>query len=447
MIFGGLWFASVMGIVLQISRPKLEQHVAGLSVCFLVTYIITTFVFYYSIDGVGMWGSVLQSPQIYTSQTVPFPVVNEQEITFTISILLICLASFMLQQHVREYAFNLLDRQHAVMNLYDQNADLKKQLKDPDDANILEVLENIDTWEFDIFELVKQTGGRPLYHLGMAIFQIYNFQSTFNVDETVMRAFLGKIESRYQANLYHNSAHAADVMHSMYYFLAVLGLSELVTTEDAFAGIVAAAMHDVDHPGYNNAFMIATSSPTAIRYNDVAVLEHYHASTGFDIMLNEPGCNVLGGVTPERYRTLRAAIVSMILATDMTAHFEFIGKFKNKINGAGLDFADPKDRQLCMDIAIKCGDINNATKSQALCTQWAMNIMEEFFRQGDAERSRGLPISMFMDRQTTVISKCQVGFIDYIVLPLYEAWDQYMNDDGKFPALNNLKANREYWKK
>ena len=37
--------------------------------------------------------------------------------------------------------------------------------------------------------------------------------------------------------------------------------------------------------------------------------------------------------------------------------------------------------------------------------------MDEFFRQGDTEASRGLPISPFMDREKTDIAKCQVGFI------------------------------------
>nr|KAJ3423197.1 High affinity cAMP-specific 3',5'-cyclic phosphodiesterase 7A [Polyrhizophydium stewartii] len=580
MIFCGLWYASIMGMILQISRSKLEYHVGGMSLCFIglckmfehnsagsirLTCKCDNGVIFRKHSTSSRrsscqcgYGYLPNSDGTSCTWAISFNAPREQEITFIISILLICMSAFMLQQHVREYAFNLLDRQYAVMNLSDQNANLQQQLKqmrnddnldldspitkvikvireiqikgdleadvmesldyvilllssnqlfmpnlnvtkeamDTDvnkwlnamvnnqetarpkmgstanlldqqphllapvgldqmkpmsfgtsEANVIEVLENIDTWEFDIFELARVTGGRPLYHLGMALFELYNFQSAFNVDESVMRAFLQKIESSYRPNSYHNSTHAADVMHSMHYFLTVLGLNELVTSEDAFAGIIAGAMHDVDHPGFNNAFMIATSSPTAIRYNDTAVLEHYHASTGFEIMLNEPGCNVLGGLPPERYKSLRASIISMILATDMTGHFEYIAKFKNKMNGAGLEISDPKDRQLCMDIAIKCGDINNAAKSQSLCTQWAMNIMEEFFKQGDAERKRGLPISMFMDRQTTVISKCQVGFIDYIVLPLYEVWDQYMNDDSKFPALENLRANRDYWKR
>lgn len=71
----------------------------------------------------------------------------------------------------------------------------------------------------------------------------------------------------------------------------------------------------------------------------------------------------------------------MVLATDMSSHFEYISKFKNKTSGAGLDFTDQKDRQLIMDIAIKCGDISNAGKKLDLCKKWAELIMEEFWAQ------------------------------------------------------------------
>lgn len=71
----------------------------------------------------------------------------------------------------------------------------------------------------------------------------------------------------------------------------------------------------------------------------------------------------------------------MVLATDMASHFEYIAKFKNKTSSHGLDFDDVKDRQLVMDIAIKCGDISNPSKNTDLCSKWADRIMEEFYNQ------------------------------------------------------------------
>lgn len=60
-------------------------------------------------------------------------------------------------------------------------------------------------------------------------------------------------------------------MHAVHFFLSTLGLNELVTAEDCFSGLIAASIHDIDHPGVNNAFLINTSAAVALRYNDQAV--------------------------------------------------------------------------------------------------------------------------------------------------------------------------------
>jgi hypothetical protein len=74
-----------------------------------------------------------------------------------------------------------------------------------------------------------------------------------------------------QRNSYHNSTHAADVLHAIYFFISQLDLCSKLSVEDVFACFIAAVIHDVDHPGYNNSFLIATRSPLAIRYNDMSV--------------------------------------------------------------------------------------------------------------------------------------------------------------------------------
>ena len=285
-----------------------------------------------------------------------------------------------------------------------------------------------------------------MYHLGMALFEINCFEDVFKMPKAVMGEFLNQVESKYKKTAYHNSVHAADVLHGVHYFIHVLGMSELISAEEIFACYIAAIIHDVDHPGRNNSFMIATSSPLAMMYNDISVLENHHCATGFEI-LSRPECNLLKCFTPEKTKELRSIICLMVLATDISSHFEYIGKFKNKLNDAGMDFKDHKDKQLIMDLALKCADVSNAAKSTSLSVTWANLIMTEFYSQGDEEKKLGLPVSMFMDRETAVVSKCQVGFIDYIVMPLFELWDGYMNENGIFPAIENIQKTREFWKK
>ena len=70
----------------------------------------------------------------------------------------------------------------------------------------------------------------------------------------------------------------------------------------------------------------------------------------------------------------------------------------------------------------------------------ASRVMEEFFLQGDKEREEGLAVSPMFDRSKADINKAQLGFIDFIVSPLYE------NIIKVFPTLHicgkNLVANR-----
>ncbi len=55
--------------------------------------------------------------------------------------------------------------------------------------------------------------------------------------------------------------------------------------KEIFGIILAAIIHDFDHPGLNNAFMINSRSDIAIRYNDVSVLENYHIASAYQILL------------------------------------------------------------------------------------------------------------------------------------------------------------------
>lgn len=70
--------------------------------------------------------------------------------------------------------------------------------------------------------------------------------------------------------------------------------------------------------------------------------------------------------------------------------------------------------------------------------------MEEFFLQGDKERAAGMDISPMCDRQNATVEKSQVGFIDYIVHPLWETWADLVHPDAQ-DILDTLEENRDYY--
>lgn len=57
---------------------------------------------------------------------------------------------------------------------------------------------------------------------------------------------------------------------------------------------------------------------------------------------------------------------------------------------------------------VHCADLSNPTKTLLLYRQWTERIMEEFFRQGDKERERGMEISAMCDKHTASVEKSQV---------------------------------------
>lgn len=84
----------------------------------------------------------------------------------------------------------------------------------------------------------------------------------------------------------------------------------------------------------------------------------------------------------------------------------------------------PENITLVKRIMIKCADVSNPTRPLSLCVEWARRIAEEYFRQTDEEKAKGLPVVMPMfDRNTCSIPKSQIGFVDYIVNDMFEAWD------------------------
>ena len=91
--------------------------------------------------------------------------------------------------------------------------------------------------------------------------------------------FIEKIQDGYNPVSYHNKTHAADVAQTIYYFF----INSEIDNLELFAMILASAIHDFEHPGYNNAYLVNTSHPLAIRYNDQSVLEMHHVAASFKV--------------------------------------------------------------------------------------------------------------------------------------------------------------------
>ena len=55
-----------------------------------------------------------------------------------------------------------------------------------------------------------------------------------------------------------------------------------------------------------------------------------------------------------------------------------------------------------------------------MSVKWADLLFKEYFAQGDLEKEKGLDISFLCDRKTTNIAVGQPGFIEHMVIPVFQ---------------------------
>lgn len=300
-------------------------------------------------------------------------------------------------------------------------------------------------WNFDIW-LIYSASGHSAFIMGKFLMKKLSLNETLNIPEAVSDVLFRRIEGGYEKNPYHNACHAADVLHSMLFFILNSHIVKHINDIDMISCIIAALAHDIHHPGLTNRFLVNTGDRLALEYNDRSVLENMHASKTF-LLLNSEDSNIFLSQTAEIYFRARRLILEMILGTDMTKHFNFLSSFRTRaINLADISIDKEEDKTTVLSMALKCADIAHTAKSIELHRKWAELVCEEFFRQGDIEKQKNLSVSMYCDRDSTDVIKSQVGFLKNVCLPLYETWTAYLNSESiNMHCLENMRRNLMFW--
>eukprot|EP00969_Alexandrium_andersonii_P092340 4076909-Alexandrium_andersonii.AAC.1 len=76
------------------------------------------------------------------------------------------------------------------------------------------------------------------------------------------------------------------------------------------ACLLAAAVHDYEHQGLNNDFMVKSSHERAIRYNDQHVNEQHHVAAAFGLLLR-PELNFLGHLPAQDFGRVRGLAIEL----------------------------------------------------------------------------------------------------------------------------------------
>ncbi|KTG47011.1 hypothetical protein cypCar_00005858 [Cyprinus carpio] len=250
-------------------------------------------------------------------------------------------------------------------------------------------LEDFDKWGVDIFKISEYSGNRPLTVAMYTIFQERDLLKSFKIPVDTFITYMMALEENYHADVaYHNSIHAADVVQSTNVLLSTPALEAVFTDLEILAAMFASAIHDVDHPGVSNQFLVNTNSELALMYNDSSVLENHHLAVGFKL-LQEENCDIFQNLTKKQRQSLRKMVIDMVLATDMSKH---------------------------------------------------MNLLADLKTMVETKKVTSLGV-LLLDNYS---DRIQVGFIDYIVHPLWETWADLVHPDAQ-EILDMLEDNREWY--
>ncbi|XP_037724529.1 cAMP-specific 3',5'-cyclic phosphodiesterase, isoforms N/G isoform X9 [Drosophila subpulchrella] len=312
------------------------------------------------------------------------------------------------------------------------------------------LLGELDTWGIQIFSIGEFSVNRPLTCVAYTIFQSRELLTSLMIPPKTFLNFMTTLEDHYvKDNPFHNSLHAADVTQSTNVLLNTPALEGVFTPLEVGGALFAACIHDVDHPGLTNQFLVNSSSELALMYNDESVLENHHLAVAFKLLQNQ-GCDIFCNMQKKQRQTLRKMVIDIVLSTDMSKHMSLLADLKTmvetkKVAGSGVLLLDNyTDRIQVLENLVHCADLSNPTKPLPLYKRWVALLMEEFFLQGDKERESGMDISPMCDRHNATIEKSQVGFIDYIVHPLWETWADLVHPDAQ-DILDTLEENRDYY--
>ena len=313
---------------------------------------------------------------------------------------------------------------------------------------------------FNIFELKEIVGyDKVLPIMGKVILDAFGLNTEEIISTSKLEPFLVSISSQYlKTTLYHNSMHGADVSQSLCLYFLNSNAEEICQSLvlDLLGILIAALGHDLAHPGFTNPYHINSSSELALTYNDFSCLENFHASTLFKT-IRKPETDIFEKLSVQDYKTIRKRMIGNILATDMANHGKIMTVIKTKINInnaekkemfellSGNENTKFEEQQSLFDFMIHCADLAHNTKLFNISLKWVELLSEEFWIQGDKEKSMKLQVSFLCDRENYNIPKSQVGFIKGFIIPTFDCLVNV------FPSLkytlDNAKINLNRWQR
>ena len=236
--------------------------------------------------------------------------------------------------------------------------------------------------------------------------------------------FVCEVKAKMPNNPYHNSRHVTDVTQCMYTLLLATKVAHRLEPIELAAAFVGAICHDLDHPGLSNTWQNNEQTELARKYDGESPLEHHHLD---EFVALAAKYDLLGNIEPAQATRFKEIVTEMILATDMARHAKLMEKITASLTDKAFDpMHDEVGINLLLAIALKCSDISNQVRPWTVANRWNAVVYEEFYAEGDLDRAKGRAVAPLQDRTSNDVNKSSVGFIRFIVKPLFQIYADIM---------------------
>lgn len=257
-----------------------------------------------------------------------------------------------------------------------------------------------------------------------------------------LKDLVQQITNAYCPHAFHSIQHASHVVLSLKKMLDSCEVNPFDPLTH-FSLIVAALVHDVDHPGVPNLQLVEENDALAKIYK-TSVAERNSLDVFWNI-LNQPSFTVLRRAiyqTSDEFEHFRQVMVQAILATDIMDKSMQQDRLRRAEACARPGSICSKEKQTTslIENLMQAADISHTMQSWELYHKWNGRLFDEMSAAYSAGRGTRDPAEFWY--------KGEFGFFDFVVIPLAnrlggsEAFEKFGKEMSK-----NAAKNREEWAK
>ncbi|XP_075468911.1 cone cGMP-specific 3',5'-cyclic phosphodiesterase subunit alpha' isoform X2 [Ascaphus truei] len=320
---------------------------------------------------------------------------------------------------------------------------LKEELPDP---------RTLELYEFHFSDL--PVSEHELIKSGIKLFFEINAVEKFKVPVEVLTKWMYTVRKGYRDITYHNWRHGFNVGQTMFTLLMTGKLKKYYSDLEAFAMVAAAFCHDIDHRGTNNLYQMKSQASLA-KLHGSSILERHHLEYS-KTLLQDESLNIFQNLNNRQFENVIHIFEVSIIATDLALYFKKRTMFQKIVDATEqmqseeevikYIITDPTKKEVIMAMMMTGCDLSAITKPWEVQSKVALMVANEFWEQGDLERTvlQQQPIPMMDRNKSDELPKLQVGFIDFVCTFVYKEFSRFHKEIT--PMLDGLQNNRVQWK-